>query len=71
MSTKQSRLATGQTPKPHLLLESGNAGSDLTADGEREFWCGDCGRRVTISTDHSREYGHNVDCQHCCKQGAL
>jgi len=34
----------------------------LEADGERTFWCDDCGARCTRSPTDGTEYGHRYGC---------
>jgi len=31
---------------------------------EREYYCRDCGKRVTESASRDHEYGHTRDCEH-------
>lgn len=57
-------------PSKHLRTypRDGSATS-MTADPDRnEYFCADCGRRVTVSLDNSgnvaREYGHVRRCEH-------
>jgi hypothetical protein len=52
-------------PAEYLRAESRNPrGSSLEADNHREWWCDDCGRRVTRSARKPVEYGHAADCRH-------
>jgi hypothetical protein len=41
-----------------------NNPSRLEATKDREYWCGECNQRVTVSPHESREYGHTRDCEH-------
>lgn len=63
MSAKQQRLKTDDAPARHLLAEAEN-NNGLGINNEREFYCADCGWRVTLSPDGKREYGHGADCEH-------
>jgi len=53
----------------HLTAERPPTGVKLTADPHRsEFWCTDCGKRVTVGTQGS-EYGHATGCDHSAYRG--
>jgi transposase len=41
-----------------------NNASRLEATKDREYWCGECNQRVTVSPHESREYGHTRDCEY-------
>lgn len=64
MSSKQQTLTGETAPKSHLTLERSEKGTaGYGVDAERnEFWCTDCGYRVTLSGQSSKEYGHDADC---------
>jgi len=53
----------------HLTPERPPTGVKLSADPDRsEFWCRDCGKRVTAGT-RGREYGHATGCEHSTYKG--
>lgn len=56
--------------RPHLTTEKPHGSKSDDAVSEREFWCEDCGKRVTVSTDAGREYGHARGCKHSIGQEA-
>lgn len=60
---------TNTPPAPHLSKRraynrTGGRAAHETATKAREYYCLECGRRVTQSTDGTGEYGHATDCDH-------
>jgi hypothetical protein len=52
-------------PAGHLTGERPtDATTTHAADGDREWWCVDCRRRVTRSNDGEGEFGHCRECEH-------
>lgn len=70
MSSKQQTLDGSTAPKQHLSSTPTCAAAALDARKDCEWYCGDCGARVTISpTDGSKEYGHRGECGHRLPRG--
>lgn len=63
----QVDLEMQKVEKPHLKEEipdeSNNNACDIKEESERERWCTDCNRRVTLG-QQGDEYGHEVSCEH-------
>lgn len=49
--------------RPHLKKQRNEPGGERLECGEHEFWCSECGNRVTLSGS-GREYGHERACSH-------
>lgn len=65
MSADQVTLDTGVGALAHLQkTKPENCASDFKATKDREYWCGICKHRVTVSPDELAEYGHGRDCPH-------
>lgn len=68
--TDQSRLPGMGAPEPHLDTEPPNRKGN-SADPERcEYFCRECGSRITRNSTNYTEYGHNTDCEYSMNVGS-
>lgn len=64
-TTFDARGRAQSPPAPHLTGERPTgAATTHSADGDREWWCVDCRRRVTRADDGEGEFGHVRECKH-------
>jgi hypothetical protein len=81
MSSYQQSLDGQSIETKHLSREKrARSPSSLQANPERnEWWCKDCGNRITVSREDtdtaqasiSKEYGHELHCQHHIHDGEV
>lgn len=71
MSTSQQTLDGIARPGHLAKTPARRRGSKLTADGDREWWCVECGRRVTEARERDVEYGHAASCEHSIAGGGF
>ncbi len=58
MSSQQTQLDGTTPPADHLKATHNGNSSNLPAEKPNEWFCRECGNRITISPDGTTEYGH-------------
>lgn len=58
------KTPTGRTEPPADHLSGVSPTARMSADGDREWFCKQCGSRVTRTPDRPVEFGHAGTCDH-------